>query len=239
MSDPLRLLIHGATGRMGAALLRLQPEFPATTLAAAVARRAGTSAAGVSIAGADMLADVPAFEVAIDFSLPDAFDAVLELCLARRAAFVSGTTGLSADQRARLRAAARQLPVLWSANFSPGVALLADLARRAAAALPQWDCDIVDIHHAHKKDAPSGTALRLGDAVEAGGGQPRYASIRAGDVVGEHTVQFCGAGERIELVHRAADRDVFARGALRAAVWLARQPPGEYTMNDLLGLTPD
>lgn len=236
--DAIRLLIHGASGRMGAALLRLQRQQPGTVIVAAVARNAG-SEAGVSIVSASDLANVPAFDVAIDFSLPTAFDAVLDLCVARKAAFVSGTTGLEATQRTRLDAAARDIPVLWAANFSLGVTLLADLVRRAAAALGTWDCDIVESHHVHKKDAPSGTALRLGEAAEAAGATPRYASLRAGDIVGEHTVQFTGQGERIELIHRATDRDVFARGALTAAAWLAYKPAKRYTMQDVLGIVHD
>lgn len=230
-----RLLVHGASGRMGAALLRLQRDMPQATLAAAVSRRGGTGEGGVVLAMTAHLEQLPTFDVAIDFSLPEAFDAILELCVARRVAFVSGTTGLDEAQRDRLAAAARTIPVFWSANFSLGVAVLADLVRRASVTLAAWDCDIVESHHVHKKDAPSGTALRLGEAASAGGATPRYASLRAGDIVGEHLVQFTGAGERIELVHRATDRDVFARGALQAAVWLARQPAGQYTMQDLLG----
>lgn len=236
MTTPIRLLIHGASGRMGSALLRLAPSMPHTTLAAAYARRASASATGIAIEPIATLTDAPAFDVAIDFSLPEAFDPILALCIARRAAFVSGTTGLDPTQRTRLDTAAQNIPLLWSANFSIGIAVLADAVRRAAAALPQWDCDIVESHHIHKKDAPSGTALRLGEAAEAAGATPRYASLRAGDIVGEHTVQFTGTGERIELIHRATDRDVFARGALQAAAWLSRQPAGRYTMQDLLGL---
>lgn len=231
-----RILVHGATGRMGTALLRLQSGQAQTTLAAAIARRGSSGPADMPITPAAQIACVPAYDVAIDFSLPDAFDAILDLSLARGAAFVSGTTGLDAAQHARLDIAARTIPVLWSANFSVGVAVLADLVRRAAAALPGWDCDIVESHHVHKKDAPSGTALRLGEAASAGGATPRVASIRAGDIVGEHLVQFTGQGERIELLHRATDRDVFARGALQAALWLAGRPAGRYAMHDMLGL---
>jgi len=125
------------------------------------------------------------------------------------------------------------MPVLWAANFSLGVAVLGDLVQRAAAALHGWDCDIVESHHVHKKDAPSGTALALGARAEQGGLQPRYVSLRAGDIVGEHTVQLTGPGERLELVHRATDRDVFARGALLAAQRLAGRPPGRYRVADL------
>src|SRR5690606_26725029 len=131
--------------------------------------------------------------------------------------------------------AAAGIPVLWAANFSAGVAVLEALVRQAAAALPDWQADIVESHHVHKRDAPSGTALVLGAAVREGrGSEPHYASLRAGDIVGEHLVQLTGAGERLELVHRATDRDIFARGALDAAARLAGRPPGLYTMRGLL-----
>lgn len=224
---------------MGTALLRLLGDRNDIALAAAYARGPARTDAGIDIAASKQLSDAPFFDVAIDFSLPDAFDAILALCRSRGAALVSGTTGLDDAQRARLQAAAADIPVLWSANFSLGVAVLADLVQRAASTLRDWDCDIVEAHHVHKKDAPSGTALRLGEAVVAGGGDARYTSLRAGDIVGEHTVQFAGAGERVELIHRATDRDVFARGALLAATWLARQPPGGYAMRDLLASIPD
>jgi 4-hydroxy-tetrahydrodipicolinate reductase len=134
-----------------------------------------------------------------------------------------------------LDAAGARIAVLWAANFSLGVAVLSDLARRAAALLPDWDCDILEAHHVHKRDAPSGTALALGRALEAGGGQaPHYASVRAGDIVGEHTVQLSGLGERIELVHRATQRDVFARGALECAARLSQRPPGRVDVATLL-----
>jgi 4-hydroxy-tetrahydrodipicolinate reductase len=236
MATPTRLLIHGASGRMGQALLRLAGEAPDTfDVVAAVSRKPAQRVVdGIPQFAAAELAGVPPFDVAIDFSLPGAFDAVLALCVARGAALVSGTTGLEDAQRAALAVAAERIPVLWASNFSLGVAVLHELVERAARALPGWDCDIVETHHARKLDAPSGTALTLGGAAEAGGAGPRYASIRAGDVVGEHVVQFTGAGERIELVHRAGNRDIFARGALHAATWLAGRPPGAYRMPDLL-----
>src|SRR5690606_37582593 len=155
------------------------------------------------------LSGVPAFDALVDFSRPDAFDRVLALAVARGAAFVSGTTGLSEAQRDALRLAAERVPACWASNFSLGVAVLAGL------------------------DAPSGTALTLGAAAEEGGATPRYASLRAGDIVGDHLVQFTGHGERLELVHRAGNRDVFARGALHVASRLAGRDPGLYGVQDL------
>ena len=122
----------------------------------------------------------------------------------------------------------------WASNFSLGVAVLHELVERAAALLPGWDCDIVEAHHTRKLDAPSGTALTLGAAAQAGGAQPHYASIRAGDIVGEHLVQFTAAGERIELVHRASNRDIFARGALHVATRLRGRNAGRYRVAELL-----
>lgn len=231
-----RLLIHGASGRMGQALLRLVSEREDLQGVAAVSRRkpAQRVVDGLPHFALSELHGVPAFDVAIDFSLPGGFDAVLALCVGRGAALVSGTTGLEPAQREAIQAAANDIPVLWAANFSLGVAVLSELVERAAQMLQGWDCDIVESHHVHKKDAPSGTALALGACAEEGGGVPRYASIRAGDVVGEHLVQFAGLGERVELVHRATNRDVFARGALHAAARLAICGPGEYRLRDLL-----
>lgn len=220
---------------MGQTLLRLMAEQPSLTLAAAVAPPVPeTDLLGQPFHPAAELESAPDFDVAVDFSLPVAFDGILALCAKRRAAFVSGTTGLAAQQRAALQTASARIPVLWASNFSLGVAVLEDLVERAAGVLAGWDCDIVESHHTRKLDAPSGTALTLGAAAERGGADPRYASLRAGDIVGEHLVQFAGQGERIELIHRATNRDIFARGALHAASRLAGREAGHYRLRDLL-----
>lgn len=230
-----RLLIHGASGRMGQALQRLAGEAGGAEVVAAVSRKVGSRVIdGIPQFASAELAGAPDFDVAIDFSLPQGFDAILGLCLARGKPLVSGTTGLSASQLAALDAASIRIPVAWASNFSLGVAVLHALVERAARALPGWDCDIVESHHARKLDAPSGTALTLGAAAGQGGATPRYASLRAGDIVGEHLVQFTGIGERIELVHRATNRDVFARGALHVARAIHRRPAGRYRIADLL-----
>jgi len=232
-----RFLIHGASGRMGQALLRLCAEQPdACQVVGAVSHAAPAQRVvdGVAHFAAAELSGVPEFDVAIDFSLPEAFDPILALCAERGAALVSGTTGLAPVQREALTAAAARIPVAWASNYSLGVAVLNDLVERAARILQHWDCDIVESHHVHKLDAPSGTALTLGQAAERGGATPRYASLRAGDIVGEHFVQFTGPGERIELVHRATNRDIFARGAIHAALRLAGRAPGVYRIADLL-----
>lgn len=220
---------------MGGALLRLCEEAPQCVIVAATSRSVSQRVVdGVPWFSAAELRGVPEFDVAIDFSLPDAFDAVLALCRERGRGLVSGTTGLSDAQRAAMEDAARTIPLLWASNFSLGVALLHELVERAAQALPGWDCDIVESHHVRKQDAPSGTALTLGAAAAAGGASPHYASLRAGDIVGEHLVQFATGGERIELIHRATDRDIFARGALHAAQRLAGRAAGSYRLGELL-----
>ncbi len=221
---------------MGQALLRLcREQDTGCEVVAAVARRVDVRVIdGVPQFTAAELAGVPAFDVAIDFSLPEGFDAILSLCMARGAALVSGTTGLSDAQKVALEQAAAIIPLAWASNFSLGVAVLHELVERAATLLPGWDCDIVETHHTRKLDAPSGTALTLGAAAQAGGADPHYASIRAGDIVGEHLVQFAATGERIELIHRAGHRDIFARGALHVATRLHGRAPGRYKIADIL-----
>ncbi|MEO6137202.1 MAG: 4-hydroxy-tetrahydrodipicolinate reductase [Luteimonas sp.] len=234
--QPVRVLIHGASGRMGQALLRLATDDPSILVVAAVSQSVDQRVVdGIPQFSASELENVPAFDVAIDFSMPAAFDSILALCVDRGVPLVCGTTGLDDTQKSALTAASTRIATLWSSNFSLGVAVLTALAESAARALPDWDCDIVESHHKSKLDAPSGTALSLGLAVEHVGATPRYASLRAGDVIGEHMVQFTTAGERIELIHRASNRDIFARGALHAAVRLVGRPPGAYRLADLIG----
>jgi len=196
--------------------------------------------------------------VAVDFSRPQHVPAHAAACAAAGVALLVGTTGFDAAARAALDDAARTIPVLIAPNTSLGVAVMSQLVRQATAALgPDYDVEILEAHHRGKRDAPSGTALALGGVVaEArgatleelsvfdrhGGSAPRaagsigFAVLRAGDVVGEHSVVFAAAGERIEITHRATDRAIFARGALRAAAWLAGRPPGVYGMQNVLGL---
>lgn len=231
----IRLLIHGANGRMGQALQRLCDEESGRVVVAAVSRTVGARVIdGIPQFASSELTGVPEFDVAIDFSLPNGFDAILALCMARGKPLVSGTTGLSDPQIAALGDASAKIPLVWASNFSLGVAVLHDLVERAACALPGWDCDIIETHHTRKLDAPSGTALTLGAAAAQGGATPHYTSIRAGDIIGEHLVQFATSGERIELTHRATNRDIFARGALHVAGNIANRPPGRYRVADLL-----
>ncbi len=259
MPSLVPIAIHGAAGRMGQAIARLADGEGVEVVAAIVKGDSKLLGSNIDTTGVRYRADLDASaapRVLVDFSIADAFDAALAIARARRIAFVSGTTGLSTGQHAALRNAANSIPVLWSANFSVGVAVLARLVREAARALADWDCEISEAHHRRKKDAPSGTALALGRVVADARGVefervaererpptsgPRdpstigFASMRAGDIVGEHTVLFASGGERIELTHRATDRTIFARGALRAAAWIADRPPGSYTLADMIG----
>ena len=197
-------------------------------------------------------------DVFVDFSAPDGLERHVDLAIRHGKPLVIGTTGLTPDHHRMIDEAAARVAVLQSANMSLGVNLLCHLVRNAAASLgPEWDIEIVEMHHRHKVDAPSGTALLLGHAAAAGRGValddvadrgrdgmtgPRrdgdigFAALRGGSVAGDHQVIFAGDGERIELGHRAESRTIFARGAVEAAIWIVRQPPGRYTMAHLLGL---
>lgn len=219
-----------------------------------VGELAGGGPLGVAIT-ADLRAALAGADVAIDFSHPDATSANVPVCRAARKALFIGTTGLSASLEPEFEAAAREIPLLVAPNTSLGVTLLIELVREAARALPQdFDIEIVEAHHRYKQDAPSGTALALGLAAAEGrdttlersgvmsrvGISPRrtgdigFAVVRGGDIVGDHTVTFAGAGEQVLLGHRATDRAIFARGALRGAAWLAGQGPGRYAMRDVI-----
>lgn len=237
--------IYGSSGRMGRAI--------AEQIEAAGARLAG----GVD-AGGDPRALAQISDVLVDFSTPAALEAHVAAARATRTPIVIGTTGLSIDQHAMIDAAATDIAVLQTGNTSLGVTLLAQLVREAATRLgTDWDIEIVEAHHRHKVDAPSGTALRMGEvlanalgrdlekvAVYGREGQTGararetigFATVRAGDVVGDHTVLFAADGERVEITHKASSRMTFANGAVRAALWLENQPAGLYDMQDVLGL---
>ena len=269
MTDRLRLGITGAAGRMGAALIAAVHETGDILVTAATERAdsprlgqdmgliTGSSRSGVLLTAdlASVLGDV---DVVIDFTAPDATLRHAALCAERGKSIVIGTTGLSATARDTIAGLAQQVPVVLAPNMSVGVNLLFKLVLEAARTLgDDYDVEIVETHHRLKKDAPSGTALRLAEvAAEALGldrerdlvrtrdGQvgerPRRTigvqALRGGDVVGDHTVFFLGQGERLELTHKATSRGNFAQGALRAARWVVRQPPGVYDMQDVLGL---
>ncbi|MEO8000364.1 MAG: 4-hydroxy-tetrahydrodipicolinate reductase [Arenimonas sp.] len=237
MKEKLKLIIFGASGRMGQALLRIAEADPRFELVAGVVGHNVSPMDGVacSLFAINQLAELPEFDIAIDFSQPEAFENILQFCESRTAALVSGTTGLNDSQKQMMSSSAQKIPLLWASNFSLGVAVLNDLVRRAAKALETWGVEITEIHHVHKKDAPSGTALTLGQSAEAVAGKvPVYVSHREGEVIGDHTVKFSGRGEFVELRHNALDRDIFVRGALEAAFRLQNKPAGIYQFADLI-----
>lgn len=258
-----RICVLGPSGRMGRAVLDAAAGHGDLRITAAIDRpdapgQGGAVAPGVA-ATADLEAGLAACDVYIDFTSPAATRATAEAAARHRRAAVIGTTGLGAADDAAIAALAELAPVVVAANFSLGVNLVLGLVRQAARALgPDWDAEVVEAHHRAKRDAPSGTALAIARAIAVGHGaeydqvkrhsrdgdvgpRPRgeigVSSVRGGDVVGEHVAYFLGAGERIEIGHRATSRAIFAIGALRAAVWAHRQPrPGRYDMLDVLGL---
>lgn len=260
---PLTIAMHGATGRMGSRIIQLIQEDPGLRLGVALDRpdhpRLGEDVGplvGLGPLGVPLSAGLEgaAVDVLIDFSTPAATLAIARTCAGRSIPLVVGTTGFEADQHAELDRAAEAIPLLVSSNFSKAVNLLMRLAGEAARTLgASADVEIVERHHHFKKDAPSGTALRLAEIVSQATGSDRFAhgrhgqvgarpageiglhALRTGDNPGEHTVVFGLMGECLELTHRALNRDGFARGALDAARFLAGKPPGQYSMADLLG----
>jgi 4-hydroxy-tetrahydrodipicolinate reductase len=269
MDDRPGIVITGASGRMGQTLLRLVAADARLRLVGALERpghpwigRDAGEAMGGGALGATVTDDpLPLFAQAqgvIDFTAPAATVGYAALAAQARAVHVIGTTGLAPEDLARIAAAARHAVIVRAGNMSLGVNLMVGLTRKAAAALgPDWDVEIVEAHHRMKVDAPSGTALMLGEAAAEGRGEsldalrlparegvtgPRpaggigFAAIRGGDVVGEHDVVFAGPGERVVLRHLATDRAIFARGAIAAVLWGQGRAPGEYGMADVLGL---
>jgi 4-hydroxy-tetrahydrodipicolinate reductase len=265
----LRVVVTGAGGRMGRALTRAVRAEQTMRLVGALDRPdaevqgedagllAGAGVSGVTVSS-DAVAAFADADIVLDFTAPEATLAYADLAAQARVVHVIGTTGLKPEHEERLKAAARHCRIVRSGNMSLGVNLLASLVRRAAAALgPGYDIEILEMHHRHKVDAPSGTALLLGEAAAHGrdvdladhairvrdghtGPRPEgaigFATLRGGSVVGDHVVIFAGEGERIELAHRAENRDNFARGAIRAALWAFDKKPGLYDMADVLGL---
>jgi len=246
--------IIGARGRMGRAIAEAA-ESAGAAVAGGVDRDGATEGGDATL---ETLA--AACDVLVDFTAPDALSAHLAAAVAAGTRIVIGTTGLSSDDHRAIDEAAAQIAVLQTANTSLGVNLLRALVEEAARRLgPDWDIEIVEMHHRHKLDTPSGTALLLGEAANVGRGAADrialnrfdrmqegphareeggiyYASLRGGSVAGDHQVIFAGDGERIELGHRAESRAIFAKGAVKAALWLTGKPPGRYAMSDVLGL---
>ena len=242
----LNILVTGISGRMGQAVKQ------------AVEANAETQLAATHDARQDISAALQQADIAIDFSFHGFTQELLAAAVAQRKPLVIGTTGHSAEERAAIAEAAKQIPIVFASNFSVGVNTLFWLTRKATRILKDYDIEIVEMHHHHKLDAPSGTARTLAEVVcaETGmdydkdvmhgreglvGARPQRQigmhSLRGGDVVGDHTVMFATEGERVELTHKAASRMTFAGGAVRAALWLAGKPAALYSMQDVLGFT--
>jgi len=264
-----RIAVMGAAGRMGKTLIEAVQQGEGASLGAAIDRPdssligadAGELAAlgkiGVQLSG-ELSAVLERFDVLIDFTHPSVTLQNLEICRQAGKAMVIGTTGFTPEEKQRLADAGQQIPIVFAANFSVGVNLCLKLLDTAARVLgDEVDIEIIEAHHRHKVDAPSGTALRMGEVVANAlgrdlqkvavygregqtGARARetigFATVRAGDVVGDHTVLFAADGERVEITHKASSRMTFARGAVRAALWLQGRQPGLYDMQDVLGL---
>jgi 4-hydroxy-tetrahydrodipicolinate reductase len=269
MASELKIGIVGAAGRMGQMLVRQIAETQGCVLAGATERPdndavgkdagllAGIAEIGVPVTD-DAAAMIAGVDAVIDFTAPAATVEHAELAAQAGAAIVIGTTGLEAGHIDRLKRAANHAPVVFAPNMSVGVNLLMAVVEQVARALDDsYDIEIVEMHHRHKVDAPSGTALGLGRAAAKGreveldevgrlsreghtGARPRgeigFATLRGGDVIGDHTVCFATEGERIELTHKASGRQIYAAGAVRAALWTKDRGPGFYSMNDVLGI---
>jgi 4-hydroxy-tetrahydrodipicolinate reductase len=266
----MQVVVTGAAGRMGRALIAMIAATPGTSLLAALERE-GSSAIGMDsgiLAGlaanniavtSDAIAAIAKADAVLDFTAPDATVEFSILTAQARAVHIIGTTGLQSRHIEALKAAARHTVIMQSGNMSLGVNMLAVLVEQAAKSLlaTGWDIEIAEMHHKHKVDAPSGTALLLGEAAAKGRGidlSPNsvrsrdghtgarvegtigFATLRGGSIVGEHSVLFAAEGETIELAHRAIDRSIFARGAVHAALWGQNKKPGFYSMRDVLGL---
>ena len=265
----ISIAILGAAGRMGQKLVSCMRDFPSLRLTAAIEppRHPSLGHDAGNLAGIDALnvavtdpAHAAHADVTIDFTFHAAVPGNIADALANGTkGYILGTTGLTPEEKAAVEEAAKRIPIVWAPNFSLGVNLILSLARQAGALLnaSAYDVEIVEMHHRHKKDAPSGTALGLAEAVAAGrgmaldsaacygrqgivgerpAGQIAIHALRGGDVVGDHTVIFAADGERVEITHKASDRAAFARGALRAAEWVVGREPRIYTMAEVLGL---
>lgn len=265
----MKIGVIGVAGRMGLELIKACVDEPAVRLTAAIDRN-GSDAIGrdagelaglpaLQLAVSDRLSDtITDIDALIDFTRPEVTLENLAVCTAHRKALVIGTTGFTPDQKEKIRAASAIIPIVLAPNMSVGVNLSFKLLEMAAKVMGEYsDIEIIEAHHRHKVDAPSGTALRMGEVVAEALGRDLaacavygregytgerdrktigFSTVRAGDIVGEHTVMFADVGERIEITHKASSRMTFAKGAIRAALWLAQQKPGLYDMQDVLQL---
>jgi 4-hydroxy-tetrahydrodipicolinate reductase len=264
------IAIFGANGRMGRVLVDAINQDVNSILSAATVRASSSligsdvgELAGIGKLGvllvSDLIHSIEKIDVLIDFTLPEALIDNLNFCVTHQLPIVIGTTGLNTDHKNALTNAARHIPIVFAANYSVGVNLLLNLVRQTARVMGQSaDIEIIETHHRYKKDAPSGTAMAIGEAIADELGRDLtqcavygregdmgerdqqtigFATVRAGDVIGDHTVLFADIGERLEITHKASSRLTFAKGAVKAANWLIQQPAGLYNMADVLGLS--
>ncbi|PVZ88924.1 4-hydroxy-tetrahydrodipicolinate reductase [Serratia sp. S1B] len=268
-NSQIRIAVAGAGGRMGCQLIQAVQQAPGVVLGAAM-ERSGSSLvgsdagelAGVGVLGVTVTDDlakvVNDFDILIDFTRPEGTLIHLAFCVAHHKSMVIGTTGFDDAGKAAIQAAAQQIGIVFAANFSVGVNVMLKLLEKAAKVMGDYtDIEIVEAHHRHKVDAPSGTALAMGEAIAGALGRdlkecavyqrvghtgerdPQsigFATIRAGDIVGEHTAMFADIGERVEITHKASSRMTFANGAVRAAIWVSTRKNGLFDMRDVLGL---
>jgi len=266
----IRIAIVGVSGRMGTVLCKAAEQANETTLAAAISRPnslsigkdagelSGLGTLGIKVVD-DLSAVIDDFDVLIDFTRPDASMIIIEQCRKAGKQIVIGTTGYSDAQKSVIAEAAKDIAIVLAPNMSVGVNLALNLLALAAKVMGDYtDIEIIEAHHRHKVDAPSGTALRMGEVIADALGQDLkdcaiygregitgerdrktigFSTIRAGDIVGDHTVMFADEGERLEITHKATSRMTFANGAVRAAIWLKDKPNGLYDMQDILGLS--
>jgi 4-hydroxy-tetrahydrodipicolinate reductase len=266
----IRIAIVGVSGRMGTVLCKAAEQANETTLAAAISRPnslsigkdagelSGLGTLGIKVVD-DLSAVIDDFDVLIDFTRPDASMVIIEQCRKAGKQLVIGTTGYSDAQKSVIAEAAKDIAIVLAPNMSVGVNLALNLLALAAKVMGDYtDIEIIEAHHRHKVDAPSGTALRMGEVIADALGQDLkdcaiygregitgerdrktigFSTIRAGDIVGDHTVMFADEGERLEITHKATSRMTFANGAVRAAIWLKDKPNGLYDMQDVLGLS--
>jgi 4-hydroxy-tetrahydrodipicolinate reductase len=232
----IKLIICGVGGRMGSRILALARQDSAFNVVYGLESPSFTGSVESLRAGVDV-SEIKNADVVIDFTQAEATAQLVREVAKYKKAYVIGTTGFSEAQKAVIAEAARDIPIVQSPNMSLGVNVFFKLAQETARALPQYEVEIIETHHVHKKDAPSGTALHAGGLIEKITGKAvKYQSLREGEVVGDHQIIFKGPSERLELFHHAESRDSFAAGSLTAAKWIVKQKPGLYAMKDVLGI---
>jgi 4-hydroxy-tetrahydrodipicolinate reductase len=236
---PLKIIVCGARGRMGRSIVDLAKEDDRFQVSAGVVHNHDESSLTdfPLLSPAEFTKHLKQADVIVDFSTPQSSVLFAEAAAGAKKPIVIGTTGFDAAQLAKIKECAKRTAIFLSPNFSPGMNLLFHFAERAAAALPNYDAGIHEVHHTNKKDSPSGSALRIAEAVERGNGRKvSIVSERLGTAIGDHTLVFAGSEERLELTHHAQSRDIFAKGALEAALWVSKKAPGLYDMRKMLNL---